>query len=128
MSRIAVIALTLLIALSGPVRTSADEFSATVRFSGAEISIILGYYRQHSHSNNKNAKHKMDLPPGIAKNLGRGKPLPPGIAKRMLPSDLISELPPTPNGFELIVVAGKVLLVEIATQIVHDILEDALLS
>jgi len=29
------------------------------------------------------------LPPGIAKNVARGKPLPPGIAKRAVPADLL---------------------------------------
>lgn len=29
------------------------------------------------------------LPPGIAKNVARGKPLPPGIAKKVLPPDLL---------------------------------------
>jgi len=29
------------------------------------------------------------LPPGIAKNVARGKPLPPGIAKKALPADLL---------------------------------------
>lgn len=33
------------------------------------------------------------LPPGIAKNVARGKPLPPGIAKRALPSGLIALAP-----------------------------------
>jgi hypothetical protein len=33
------------------------------------------------------------LPPGIAKNLARGKPLPPGIAKKRLPRALESALP-----------------------------------
>ena len=32
------------------------------------------------------------------------------------------KLPPAPAGYERIVVAGKVLLVEVATQIVHDVL------
>ena len=30
------------------------------------------------------------LPPGIAKNVARGKPLPPGIAKRALPAGLLA--------------------------------------
>jgi len=30
------------------------------------------------------------LPPGIAKNVARGKPLPPGIAKRALPAELLA--------------------------------------
>ena len=68
------------------------------------------------------------LPPGIAKNLQRGKPLPPGIAKQVLPSGLIAQLPPPPKGFERIEVAGKVLLVEIATQVIHDVLEDIILG
>ena len=33
------------------------------------------------------------LPPGIAKNVARGKPLPPGIAKRALPADLLVVAP-----------------------------------
>jgi len=30
------------------------------------------------------------LPPGIAKNVARGKPLPPGIAKRAVPTELVA--------------------------------------
>ena len=68
------------------------------------------------------------MPPGIAKNLTRGKPLPPGIAKRGLPNDLMVQLPPVADGYERVIVAGKILLVEIATQVVHDILVDVLLD
>ena len=68
------------------------------------------------------------LPPGIAKNLRRGKPLPPGIAKQVLPSGLIHLLPPPPHGFERVVLAGKILLVEVATQVIHDVLEDVILG
>ena len=32
------------------------------------------------------------LPPGIAKNVARGKALPPGIAKKTLPNDLVLKL------------------------------------
>ncbi len=42
----------------------------------------------------------------------------------MLPSGLVTLLPPPPKGFERIEVAGKILLVEIATQVIHDVLED----
>jgi hypothetical protein len=64
------------------------------------------------------------LPPGIAKNLDRGKPLPPGIAKAYLPSQVVSSLPRLPSGFDYVVVAGKLLLVEAATQIIRDVLLD----
>jgi hypothetical protein len=61
------------------------------------------------------------LPPGIAKNLARGKPLPPGIAKRVLPGGLATRLPSYP-GHEVIIVDRDVILVDIATQVIVDIL------
>ncbi len=68
------------------------------------------------------------LPPGIAKQLARGKPLPPGLAKRRVPPAQLRTLPPARDGFEYLVVAGKVVLIETATQVVHDILTDVLLD
>ncbi len=65
-------------------------------------------------------------PTGIARNLERGKPLPPGIAKQVLPGDLSRRLPPVRDGYERLIVDGRVLLVEIATQVIHDILVDAI--
>ena len=38
-----------------------------------------------------------DLPPGIAKNLQRGKPLPPGIQKTRVPDGLAVKLPKRPG-------------------------------
>ncbi len=67
------------------------------------------------------------MPPGIEKNLARGKALPPGIAKQVLPDGLLKRLPPAPHGYERILVSGRVLLVEIATQVIHDVLEDVFL-
>lgn len=61
------------------------------------------------------------LPPGIAKNLARGKPLPPGIAKRAVPGGLATRLPAYP-GHEVIIVDRDVILVDIATQVIVDIL------
>lgn len=63
------------------------------------------------------------LPPGIRKRLARGKPLPPGIAKRFLPGHLRSRIE-IPKGYEIIEVGLDVLLVEVATNIVHDVLMD----
>jgi hypothetical protein len=63
------------------------------------------------------------LPPGIRKNLARGKPLPPGIAKRYAPAAMISRLPAHP-GHEWRVVGTDLVLVAIATAVVVDILID----
>ena len=100
----------------------------SVVFSKDEISIITDYYQHHRDDADvgKKKKHKgKPLPPGIAKNLARGKPLPPGIAKQRLPGDLVSRLPPVHPGYERVVVDGRVLLVEVATQVIHDVLMDA---
>ena len=110
---------------------AAGEIGVQVGFSDGEISVIRAYYRDHGATragNGKGRKGGKGLPPGIAKNLQRGKPLPPGIAKQVLPSGLIGLLPPPPKGFERIEVAGKILLVEIATQVIHDVLEDVILG
>ena len=106
---------------------TATTFDVSVSFSNRDSIIIHAYYRDHGVSSSENRKGRKTLPPGIAKNLQRGKPLPPGIAKQVLPSGLIDLLPPPPRGFERIEVAGRVLLVEIATRVIHDILEDAIL-
>lgn len=100
----------------------------SVVFSKDEIAIIQDYYSKYPGaavpSNGKKSKAK-PLPPGIAKNLARGKPLPPGIAKQYLPSDLVRMLPPVYPGYERVYVDGRVLLVEIATQVIHDVLMEA---
>jgi len=125
-SRIATIALSLLLLLSASNTVTASDFRARVTFSSAEITVIADYYHEHARSTKKNGKGRKSLPPGIAKNLAKGKPLPPGIAKQVLPPDLSDKLPPAVDGYERIIVAGKVLLVEIATQVVHDVLTDVL--
>jgi hypothetical protein len=126
------IAAALILLLSTPVVSG--EIGVQVVFSDGEASIIRAYYREHASPRNGNGMGKgmgksgKSLPPGIAKNLQRGKPLPPGIAKQVLPSGLIRLLPRPPHGFERVVLAGKVLLVEVATQVIHDVLEDVILG
>lgn len=115
-----------LLGLTGPA--VAGELGVQVAFTSGEISAIRAYYRDHAGSSNtskgKGRGGAKSLPPGIEKNLQRGKALPPGIAKQVLPGGLVAVLPPPPRGFERIEVAGKVLLVEVATQVIHDVLED----
>ena len=105
-----------------------SSFEIEVVFSTDEIRIMRAHYdSQGGNSHRGKGKHK-GLPPGIAKNLARGKPLPPGIARRSLPYDLIRALPPVMDGHERIIVAGKILLIEIATHIIIDVLSDVLLD
>ncbi len=123
-----------LLAASFLVQAPAAEanLDVKIRFSSNEISVIHDFFHDY-HSDNRvdkkgGKKGSKSLPPGIAKNLERGKPLPPGIAKRSLPNDLVVRLPPVADGYERVVIAGKILLVEIATQVIHDVLVEVLLD
>jgi len=104
---------------AGPVSvTLSAEQSATVR----------AWYGQTATGNGNGRGRGGALPPGIARNLERGKPLPPGIAKQYLPQNVLVQLPSPGTGLEYIVVAGKLLLVEAATQIVRQVLMDSLFA
>lgn len=124
--------IVVLAGLHGLSTQASAEIGVSVVFTDDEIRIIGAWYSDHgsgSHKGNGNGKGKhKGLPPGIEKNLARGKPLPPGIAKQYLPDGLIKTLPAPPRGYERIIVDGKVLLVEIATQVIHDILMDVVLD
>ncbi|AXM94744.1 anti-virulence regulator CigR family protein [Pseudomonas plecoglossicida] len=64
------------------------------------------------------------LPPGIKKNLARGKPLPPGIAKK-LDGRLISQLPYY-EGYQWMQAGADLILVAVATGIIYEVLDRAL--
>lgn len=61
------------------------------------------------------------LPPGIQKNLARGKPLPPGIAKKTVPGAMLSRLPQYP-GYEWRVAGTELILVSLTTRVIADVL------
>jgi Ni/Co efflux regulator RcnB len=116
------------ILLGAPLAAAADV-GVSVEFSDEEIRIIGAWYEEHGtrHDNGKGKRKGKGLPPGIEKNLARGKPLPPGIAKQQLPDGLVHALPAPPRGYERLIVDGKVLLVDVATQVIHDVLSDIVL-
>ena len=118
------------VAILGVSTVATADVGVSVTFSNDEVRIIQAWYGDHERAKNrKHGKAKSGgLPPGIAKNLARGKSLPPGIARQYLPQDLRHRLPAPPTGYERIIVDGKILLVEIATQVIHDVLMDVVLG
>jgi hypothetical protein len=110
--------------VSGTV--SAGPVSVTL--SAEQSAAVRAWYGQSATGNGNGRGRSGGLPPGIARNLERGKPLPPGIAKQYLPQNVLVKLPSPGNGLEYIVVAGKLLLVEAATQIVRQVLMDSLFA
>ncbi|EFU2869633.1 Putative inner membrane protein [Salmonella enterica subsp. enterica serovar Sanjuan] len=61
------------------------------------------------------------LPPGIEKNLARGKPLPPGIAKKTVPASMLGQLPYYP-GYEWKIVGDNLVLIALSTAVVTAII------
>jgi len=63
------------------------------------------------------------LPPGMRKQLSRGKPLPPGLARRINKPAFVAALPQHP-GHEWQICGTDLVLVAVATAVVADILQD----
>ncbi len=63
------------------------------------------------------------LPPGIRKNLARGKPLLPGIAKRQVPPEMLRRLPAR-EGYAWRAVGTDLVLYSITSGIVDQVLQD----
>lgn len=98
------------------VGAAAGMALAGALLSDHDRATITRYFQQHPQPGTA-------LPPGIAKNLARGKPLPPGIAKRGVPNALTSQLS-IPSGYLLQTVGTDVVLVAAATSMIADILRD----
>lgn len=87
-----------------------DHVDSDISYSDARrIAVSLGFTGYKS------------LPPGIAKNLARGKPLPPGIAKKVVPGSMLNQLPYYP-GYEWRAVGNDLVLVALSTAIVTSII------
>ncbi|MBC9251526.1 hypothetical protein A9179_14740 [Pseudomonas alcaligenes] len=87
-------------------------------------SIDIGRVRIILGDNRELIGPAQSLPPGIRKNLARGKPLPPGIAKRF-DNRLLGQLPHY-DGYEWQQVGTDVVLVTLATGLIYQVLENVL--
>jgi hypothetical protein len=108
----------------GNVPVTATAAAVTIALSADHAASVRAYYAGNRAGNGRGRGRNVGLPPGIARNLERGKPLPPGIAKAYLPGHVLAGLPHLPSGLEYVVMAGKLLLVDAATAIVREVLLD----
>ena len=89
----------------------------TLISAGINVALARELAESHRYTGYK------PLPPGIRKNLARGKPLPPGIAKRGLPGPLLAELPHH-EGYDWRQAGTDLVLVAVATAVIADVLVD----
>jgi Ni/Co efflux regulator RcnB len=92
--------------------TTAPLVSAAIGFDKARQIAVANHYTGYGA-----------LPPGIRKNLARGKPLPPGIAKKTVPGPMLAQLPSYP-GHEWRIYGSDLVLVAVATAVIADVLFD----
>jgi hypothetical protein len=86
------------------------------QFTETELELIRAYYQQ-------TADKVTDLV-ARAKKFVRGEPLIPGAVKRLLPKALDAQLPELDPDYERVIVDGRVLLIDIHAELVHDLVND----
>ena len=64
------------------------------------------------------------LPPGLERQLQRNGRLPPGLEKKPFPAHLRAQLPAPLQGTERVIIGNDAVLIDIATNVVLDILYD----
>ncbi len=121
-------------AKAGPVPTvskgKADKGSkgqsgdvTTDRLLGTVISVVeralIGDYIKKTRVSGQS------LSPGLQKHIERTGRLPPGLEKRELPGDLRALLP-LRSGQDYRVVGNDIVLIEIATELILDVMKDVL--
>ncbi|MCW8111148.1 anti-virulence regulator CigR family protein [Yersinia intermedia] len=85
------------------------------------VSVNVTYDRIRPLAVNYGLTGYQSLPPGIAKNLARGKPLPPGIAKKAVPASLLEQLPSYP-GYEWRIAGNDLVLIALSTAVVASVI------
>ncbi|MCD0501687.1 anti-virulence regulator CigR family protein [Bordetella petrii] len=101
----------------GAYRSDDVNVNVSLVTAGISVATARGYASDYGMTGYSS------LPPGIRKNLARGKPLPPGIAKKMVPGPMLGHLPVYP-GYEWRVAGSDLILVAIGTAIIADVLFD----
>ncbi len=96
-------------ATSGQVVIKDDDTTIDVRIGDRDRVLIRDYY--------KTAKHKKDLPPGLAKR----EKLPPGLQGDPLPSGLEGKLSPLPPNYVRVRVGQDIVLMDRKTRVVLDV-------
>lgn len=95
---------------------SVSPAGVSVRLDDTVIRVVNDFYQ----TNPSVFAGYASLPPGIARNLARGKPLPPGIARQFLPAQLDAILPPPPAGYGRFVIGEDLVLIELSSGLISD--------
>ncbi len=92
-------------------------------FRDAEIRILLDFYRPGSGNLPPGIARKGEFPPGVLKQIARGKGLPPGLAAKLepFPPALARQFPPPPPGYRRMICGTLALMLDDSTNLVVDV-------
>lgn len=101
---------------------------ATAGFANHDRMAVHAYFRG-AHGDKEcppglAKKENGCLPPGQAKKWAVGQPLPAGEPVYPLPPELVVQLTPPPSGYRYVRMAGDILMVAAATNMVVDAIQD----
>lgn len=121
------------VAYNGPVRTV--QQTQVVTFTSSQRTVLVDLLRGNCSCNNlvsnsvrtQIVSQARSLPPGIQKQLLRGKGLPPGIAKKLvrLPKQVNTYIN-LPTYYDLFVVGSNVVLVDQMNYVIVDFISNVL--
>ena len=104
-----------------------DRGEGSYQFQSRDRQVVTAYYTKHGKGLPPGlAKRNGDLPPGLEKQLQRNGSLPPGLEKKMQPCpvEITRELPPLPADYRRGVVGASIVVFNVRTNIVVDVMAD----
>jgi len=102
-------------------------------FNDQHRTYVREYYTQHYGGSARRCppglakKNNGCMPPGQARKWAVGQPIPSGVTVYSVPQPVIVHLPPAPYGYRYVRLGGDIVLVQIQTNLIVDIIH-ALLS
>jgi hypothetical protein len=94
--------------------------------SAEERDIIADFFRTNETDLPPGLARRQSLPPGLARQLERNGTLPPGLSTSGMPAALRSQLPGRTE--DVTIIGSDVILVDIATRVIVDIIHDVFLG
>ena len=104
-----------------------DHGDGKYYFQTRDREVVTTYYTKHGKGLPPGlAKRNGNLPPGLEKQLQRNGSLPPGLDKKMepCPVEITRELPPLPPDHRRGVIGASIVVFNVRTNIVVDVMHD----
>jgi Ni/Co efflux regulator RcnB len=110
-----------------------EEIKHGAYFNDQQRTYVREYYTQHYGGNARRCppglakKNNGCMPPGQARKWDVGQRIPSGVTVYSVPQPVIVHLPPAPYGYRYVRLGGDIVLVQIQTNLIVDIIH-AILS